>query len=82
MDWKLCIFALQSLTLLVSIAGFIMLKANDLRHLKMNIDEFKNSVQNRHEENQERLDKLEDRLIKIGEHLAKQEGICNARHNK
>lgn len=68
-DWKLGLFILQGITLIISTAGFILVKFNDLRHLSIDLNEIK-----------EKLNDVGKEVNKIKEKQSAQIAICDERH--
>ena len=77
-DWKIAIFALQFISTIVTVSVFCIIKFNDLRHLKIDVDEFKEDLK----ENSKKFDKINDQLTGIEKAIIKQKTLCSERHKK
>ncbi len=91
MDWKLPLFILQAVTTLITLAGFIIIKTNDLKHLHIEVKENKKrDEENKKEivdivkeytkETNKQLDKIFKEIRKIDKLQVKRDTVCNIRH--
>ena len=70
-DWKIAIFALQALTVLVTVTSFFVFKFNDMRHLGEDITKINTSIK-----------EINKNIVKITNAQIKRDAVCDTRHNK
>lgn len=70
LDWKAAIFALQTVTVLVTITSFFTLKFNDMRHLAKAVESLKGDVKD-----------VSLKVMEMSEAQVKMTAICDTRHN-
>ena len=69
LNWKLAIFALQGLVLIVNILIYCVIKFNDLTHLAKDINKM-----------DKKLNKIYTRLGKVEKKQIARDAICEERH--
>lgn len=70
-DWRLAIFALQFVSTMVTIAIFLIIKFNDLKHLTINVGKISKNI-----------DKIFCKFDKVEKAIIKRDAICEERHIK
>lgn len=81
-DWKLPLFILQTLTMLITVASFIVIKFNDLAHLHEQVTEIKNKDKEDTKEHKEELHQINLSIRRLENKIVKRDAICNERHLK
>ena len=82
MDWKFWLVIMSIIKDFALVIGIVLVKFNDLKHLKIDIDDLKKDTKEKHDENKEKFEKITDILTDIGKAIVEQNVKCNERHGK